>query len=832
MDLLVRSMRLSAETVAEAVSADDLVHSGDDAIQTVTDENVGIAAVLIIDSTGHVVDGHYKNGTPVGLDLSDRPYFTRHRDGTWQGLYINAPLRARVDQTWSLPVSLPISTADGRFGGVVAVVAQEDYFSHLYRPFAAKDVQIYLRLHTDGRFVALPGPQGAPPLLTAVEAAIAQRPPQSSAPQPGTLRFDLPEAVATLSESPSGLFDVLVLRRHAALQAQARNVAVRGGFGVFLGAAFLALAGLSLVRWANAARTEAERARFLGERLRLATTAGGIGVWDYDIVNNHEVWDETMHRLYGLAPGSFSGTHAHWLRMVHPEDREQAVSAFRDAMQRGNDLSNEFRIVTPAGEIRVMATHARLFRDRNRKPVRAIGVNYDISERVAREHELQLARAEAEAARARIAHDALHDPLTGLANRRGMDDHLQRCLQTADPQTPMAYLHIDVDRFKAINDVFGHPAGDHLLSTVARLLAEAAPPGAKVARMGGDEFAVFLQGPRAARLAQACAEQFLKACREPVDYGGRKLWFSVSIGLSCHSAEAAESMVQNADIALYGAKNAGRDRIVPFSPELRLRVEETKRIADKLVDALRRDRLEVHFQPQVSAISHELMGVEALVRWRDPEDGMIRPDTFLPVAREMGLMGRIDALVLRKSIEAAHRLVARGLDLPRISVNVDLQRLMQPDLFDDLVDLHPLPCALSFELLETLDYDEITDSLLEVLARLRAMGIAIEIDDFGRGRTSLATLQRIRPDRLKIDRSLITQGGPTPEAIDPVVEAICNIGGALNIGLTAEGVEGPEQARVLARHGCDCLQGFYFARPMAEADLANWILQNHALKTA
>ncbi|PTV97524.1 PAS domain S-box-containing protein/diguanylate cyclase (GGDEF)-like protein [Rhodobacter aestuarii] len=823
MELLIRSMRLSAETVAEAARTDDLVHSADEAIEKVVRENIGISAVLVIDATGHVIEGYYERGSPVGLDLSDRPYFRLFRDQMWEGFYINPPVRARVDGTWSLPLSVPIYTPEGRFGGVIAVAAQEGYFAYLRKPFQANDVQVYLRVHPDGQFIALPSPFGARPLPQSLKAAIARRPAQTLEPQAGARSYDQPDAVGTLRQSPSGLFDVLAVRTTSALRQDALIASVETGLAAFVAALLIGLAGLGLLRWANAAHTEAERARFLGERLRIATDAAQIGVWDLDIINSHEVWDETMHRLYGLEPGTFQGTFEHWCKLVHPDDIPYAQEMFQRAIAEGTDMDAEYRIITANGDIRVISTHARIFRDREGRAVRAIGVNYDVSERVARERELLAARAEAEAAQARIAYDALHDPLTGLLNRRGMDLHLKDSLAKAAPDQPVAYLHIDIDRFKSINDVFGHVAGDHLLCTAARLLKLAAPPGAKVARMGGDEFAIFVQGEAAEPMARACAESFLSACRDPVEFEGRKLWFSASVGLSARTAGeagAAEAgaMAQDADIALYAAKNAGRDRMVLFSPELRRKVEETKRLADKLEDALRHDRLEVYFQPQVGAINHELIGAEALLRWYDAEDGPISPDRFLPIAREMGHMARIDGIVLRKAIKTVHNLKARGLIVPKVSVNVDVQRLMQPDLLDDLAALGPLPCGLAFELLETLDYDEITDGLLDVLDRLRAQQIEIELDDFGRGRTSLATVQRIRPDRLKIDRSLIARKG-----VDPVVEAIGNMGHALNIGLTAEGVETLPQALAMARLGCDCLQGFYFARPMPEQDFAHWI---------
>ncbi|MFD2173225.1 EAL domain-containing protein [Rhodobacter lacus] len=823
VELLIRSMRLSAEILLEQISPTDLVTSATPAIATIMRENHGIAAALVVDATGHVVAGQYGGGNPIGLDVSDRPYFSVHRNRSWHGFYVNAPIRARIDSAWSLPLSLPIEDRDGKFAGVVVVVAQEAFFAHLRTPFRAEDLRIFLRMRPDGQFIALPDPHGTKPLPFAVREKLAWHGKREADPQPGTIRYDLPEAVVALRQSPSGLFDVLAIRSTDEMKLEAVKEGLRTGFGALIAALVVGMAGLGLARWAKAAQTEAERARFLEERLRLATNAGRIGVWDLDILNNHEIWDETMHELYGLAPGTFDGSFEAWIERIHPEDRVKARAVFRRASEHGKDVASEYRIITPKGEVRVIRTHARIFHDRHGRMVRALGVNYDVTERVAREAELVAARAEAEAARTRIAHDALHDPLTGLANRRGMDRSMRRGFETAPPDLPMAYLHLDVDRFKTINDVFGHQAGDHLLCAVARLLERTAPVGAEVARMGGDEFAVFVQGRGAEARALKCAERFVRACREPLEFEGKKLWFSASVGMSARAGADAGEMVQNADIALYEAKNAGRDRIIAFSPELRRRVEHTKRIADKLVHALREDRISVHFQPQVDACTQRLIGAEALVRWHDPEEGLIAPDQFLPIAREMGLLARIDGIVLRKAVETVRMLAARGIALPRISVNVDVQRLMQPDLFEDLAALGPLPCPLAFELLETLDFDEITEAMLDVLARLRARGVAIEIDDFGRGRTSLATVQLIRPDRLKIDRSLTAHSARLPGGVDPVVEAICNIGRALDIGLTAEGIENADQAVAFSSIGCDCLQGYHFARPMAAEDLASWI---------
>jgi EAL domain-containing protein (putative c-di-GMP-specific phosphodiesterase class I) len=344
--------------------------------------------------------------------------------------------------------------------------------------------------------------------------------------------------------------------------------------------------------------------------------------------------------------------------------------------------------------------------------------------------------------------------------------------------------------------------------------------------VGGDEFAIATICEDAKVSAECIAERIIAACKIPVDFKGKQLHFGASIGIALIDRPDLKDLTENADIALYEAKAAGRNRYAFFTPELRAIAENKKRMADDLLWALADDQICAHFQPQVSAHSGALEGVEALARWHHPVSGLILPEVFLPVAEELGLIDEIDAIVLSNTLAMARRLGARGIDLPKVSVNVSYRRLREENLLARLDQLQPWPCRLAFELLETTDYEEEADGFNWILDGLRDRNIEIELDDFGSGRASITTLLKLRPDRIKIDRKIVAAvASEVPEA-NPLVQAIGEMAKALGIRMTAEGVETELQACVLRSLGCETLQGYLFSPALSEHDLAIWIMRN------
>lgn len=315
----------------------------------------------------------------------------------------------------------------------------------------------------------------------------------------------------------------------------------------------------------------------------------------------------------------------------------------------------------------------------------------------------------------------------------------------------------------------------------------------------------------------------------PFEIEGAQCRIGCSIGLALRlgAGERIRDMLVNADIALYEAKKRGRNRVEIFTERLRLAAVHLKELSDELVTAIEQDQFEPFFQPQFEAHTLKIAGVEALARWNHPRLGLLSPGEFLPVANDLNLAGRIDAIMLEKGLAHLADWRARGLAVPRLSVNVSLARLQDENLLRSLSALSYEPGTLSFELLESISFDDVDEDVKAVLARLKAADIGLEIDDFGTGHASIVNLLELGPDRLKIDRKLVASV-ETSGARRTLVSAIIEMGRALGIGTVAEGVETMLQAKILGDLGCDVLQGYALARPMSAADFYRFASEREA----
>jgi len=401
--------------------------------------------------------------------------------------------------------------------------------------------------------------------------------------------------------------------------------------------------------------------------------------------------------------------------------------------------------------------------------------------------------AERERARARTEHKALHDPLAGPGNRRKLDDELIGiAARGEDADVRVGILHIDLDRFKQINDTLGHAAGDALLVHASQVLRAAVRDGDLVARIGGDEFVVVVRDTADEARLGGLARRIITLMQQPVEYEGHLCRFGVSIGIALAEGRAIDTakLLINADIALYRAKALGRNRHEFFTEALQAEIISNKRIADDILAGIENNEFVPFYQPQIDAGTLKLAGAEALIRWNHPRDGLLTPDRFLKIAEDLNVMATLDRIVLEKALIDCARWAAQGLIMPKISVNVSARRLRDESLIDSLTGLSIQPGQIAFELVESIFLDESDDVVLTNLARIKALGIDIEIDDFGTGHTSIVSLLKLKPKRLKIGRSL-------------------------GIEIVAEGVETMEHAEMLGLLGCDLLQGYAFARPLS-----------------
>lgn len=559
----------------------------------------------------------------------------------------------------------------------------------------------------------------------------------------------------------------------------------------------------------------------LSHRLELALRTSGIGVWELDVSDNKLSWDSRMRIMYDVPSEQESCGYEDWVRALHPDDLKEAQDVFAKAIRGEAEYSTSFRVVSRAGAVRHIRAMGTVYQDSagHRK---IIGVNWDVTADVRLQDDLLKAKREAEIhnshleqARVAMENAALHDALTGLANRRYLDQRLQ----TIPAGKHVTVLHIDLDRFKEINDTFGHAAGDLILQEAARNLRALIYEGDFLARIGGDEFVVISSPENEAKDYACLAASLVHAMSRPVIYEGHECRIGSSIGFASGNTknEPANQILINADIALYEAKRKGRNRVEPFTERLRQVAINNKRIADDILRAFEQDQFIAYYQPQFDANTLEINGFEALIRWDHPEKGILAPDTFLRIAENLKVVSTIDAVVLNQAHAQFIRMQANGIDIPKFSVNLSAQRLKEEAFFDKLKEIYFKPGSLSVELLESISFEGDDDELLKRANRLRDMGVDIEIDDFGTGHASILTLLKLMPRRLKIDRQLVFPivKSATQRAL---VRSIVDIGRSRNIEIIAEGVETMEHAEILRDLGCHSLQGYAFARPMPGTD--------------
>jgi diguanylate cyclase (GGDEF)-like protein/PAS domain S-box-containing protein len=428
-------------------------------------------------------------------------------------------------------------------------------------------------------------------------------------------------------------------------------------------------------------------------------------------------------------------------------------------------------------------------------------------------------------AQRRLAFDALHDALTGLPNRTLFLDRLQVAFRHAQrgAHVNFAVCYLDFDRFKLVNDSFGHAVGDQLLVEVAGRLRSMVPTGETIARLGGDEFAILIENIRDVEEAVDTSERIRSEMARPFYLGGKKVQSTVSIGIApwMRDYDQPELLLRDADTALSHAKHAGRDRCEVFSSDMRdaaLRFLENE---TDLRGAVERNEFLVFYQPIVALKTGELAGFEALIRWNHPERGLVSPGEFIPIAEETGLIFPIGEWMLRESCRqlAAWQRSHSEAESLWVAVNVSAKQFMQADVESSvshvLNETGLLPGSLKLELTETAMAENL-EHVAEVMKRLKALGVKLSIDDFGTGYSSLSNLHKLPLDSLKIDRSFVNH---MVEGIEnrEIIRTIVSLAGSLGLDVVAEGVETEQQLMELRRLDCDQGQGFYFAPPLDAA---------------
>ncbi len=434
--------------------------------------------------------------------------------------------------------------------------------------------------------------------------------------------------------------------------------------------------------------------------------------------------------------------------------------------------------------------------------------------------------AQVETAKGELDHLAHHDPLTDLPNRILMQDRLAQSIEAARRQgRQLAVIYMDLDRFKHINDSLGHPVGDQLLRSVARRLVACVRHSDTVSRQGGDEFVLLLPLIEHAEDAALSAQKILAALAQPHHIEGHDLYVSVSIGISIfpNDGQDADALVKNADAAMYHAKETGRNNYKFFEPGMNARAVQRQSIEASLRSALDRHEFALYYQPKVNLVSGAVVGVEALIRWQHPEQGLLQPSHFVAIAEDCGLILPIGRWVLREACLQAQAWQQMGLPPITMAVNTSATEFRDRDFLCNLRTMldetHFDPHCLELELTESVLMQE-AESTNIVLHALADLGVQLAVDDFGTGYSSLSYLSRFPIDTLKIDQSFISHMSANPDDA-AIVSAVISMGKSLKQRVIAEGVETPAQLAFLLAQHCDEGQGFYFSRPVTAQAFAS-----------
>jgi len=586
------------------------------------------------------------------------------------------------------------------------------------------------------------------------------------------------------------------------------------------------------VRYMLRAKRAVDDLRESEARLAHAQRIAHLGNWERELKSGRMHWSEEMYRIYGVDPRTFTPSLPTYLELIQNQDRELVARATGEAVRREGPYSFDARIVMPDGAVRHVHEQAEVVFDEDGTPLRLAGTTQDITERKQIEDQIRFL--------------AYYDGLTRLPNRALFMERLNQALAAAQRQgRTLAMLFLDLDRFKRINDTLGHTVGDRLLQAVSERLkkclrstdtiARGDPMVSTdtVARLGGDEFIVTITDIARGEDAAKIARRVLDCLNDPFKLEEHEVVVTGSIGISLfpHDGSDVETLLKNADSAMYHAKDAGRGTYQFYSKSMNAAAVQRLALENALRKALDREEFLLYFQPQVDVATGTIFGAEALIRWKHPDLGMVSPADFIPLAEETGLILPVGEWVLRSAAAQGKAWQDLGFGAMIVAVNLSGRQFRQQQLVRTVENVLKAtgfdPRCLELEITESILVQSVEDTIT-TLKRIRAMGLRVSVDDFGTGYSSLTYLKRFPIDTLKIDQSF-TRDIATNPGDAAITAAIIAMSRGLKMAVIAEGVETEVQRDCLVQRDCRLMQGYLFGKPVP-ADQFRLLLEKQAAR--
>lgn len=562
------------------------------------------------------------------------------------------------------------------------------------------------------------------------------------------------------------------------------------------------------VKQLDLARQETEN------RLQLAVAIAHLGFWEWDVVANDIYFSPHWKKQLGYQDGELRNGTEEWILRLHPEDRQRVLDYIADFVARPNemDFRLEYRLRHRDDSYRWMAARAIALGQAGERAAQLIGIQLDITE--------------AKLAEQRVLEAAQHDPLTGLPSRALIFEYAGHILAAARrSHNRGAFLFIDLDRFKPVNDLYGHETGDQLLKEAAKRLVSCVRDEDLVGRLGGDEFIVVLPHLRGNR-AETVAAHLLEAVSQPFHIGSLDLSISASIGISYFPQHGTDvdSLIHAADLAMYRTKQGGRANYHLYSSELDTQTGAAAAIEARLKHALQSGGLQLHYQPVIDMKNRHLIGVEALLRLVDENADEIGPDRFIPIAESAGLIGTLGQWVAAEACRQHEEWRRLGLPPLNIAINISPLQFRQRGFADTLEhairDSGVAPSRIQIEVTESTVMENVDDAI-KILNNVKSMGVRVALDDFGTGYSSLSQLSQLPLDKLKVDQSFVRRID-NDRASRAITGAIIALGRTLDLEIVCEGIESEYALHYLQAQGGDQAQGFYISRPLPPAEFGRW----------